>query len=73
MLLFADSEHLNGFEQISEFAVNVFFFQIFQVEGDIDKACAAGVVTKITDRVSSRFTYNGIRRVRQLGLGCESN
>ena len=36
-------------------------------------ACAAGVVTKTTDRDSLRCTYNGIRRVRQLALGCESN
>ena len=36
-------------------------------------ACAAGVVTKNTDRDSSRYTYNGTRRVRQLALGCESN
>ena len=35
--------------------------------------CAAGVVTKTTDRDSLRYTYNGIRRVRQLALGCESN
>ena len=33
----------------------------------------AGVVTKTTDRDSLRYTYNGIRRVRQLALGCESN
>ena len=33
-------------------------------------ACAAGVVTKTTDRDSLRFTYNGTRRVRQLALGC---
>ena len=37
------------------------------------KACAAGVVTKTTDRDSERYTYNGTRRVRQLALGCESN
>ena len=37
------------------------------------KICAAGVVTKTTDRDSLRYTYNGIRRVRQLALGCESN
>ena len=37
-------------------------------------ACAAGVVTKTTDdKDSLRYTYNGIRRVRQLALGCESN
>ena len=36
-------------------------------------ACAAGVVTKTTDRDSLRYTYNGTRRVRQLALGCESN
>ena len=36
-------------------------------------ACAAGVVTKTTDRDSLRYTYNGTRRVRQLGSGCESN
>ena len=36
-------------------------------------ACAAGVVTKTTDRDSVRYTYNGTRRVRQLALGCESN
>ena len=30
-----------------------------------------GLVT--TDRDSLRDTYNGIRRVRQLTLGCESN
>ena len=36
-------------------------------------ACAAGVVTKTTDRDSLRYTYNGPRRVRQLALGCESN
>ena len=36
-------------------------------------ACAAWVVTKTTDRDSSRYTYNGTRRVRQLALGCESN
>ena len=38
-------------------------------------ACAAGVVTKNTDRNSLRYscTYNGIRKVRQLALGCESN
>ena len=35
--------------------------------------CAAGVVTKTTDRDSLRYTYNGTRRVRQLALGCESN
>ena len=39
----------------------------------IAAACAAAVVTKTTDRDSSRYTYNGIRRVRQLALGCESN
>ena len=38
-----------------------------------DRVCAAGVVTKTTDRDSSRYTYNGTRRVRQLALGCESN
>ena len=38
-----------------------------------DTACAAGVVTKTTDRDSLRYTYNGTRRVRQLALGCESN
>ena len=26
-----------------------------------------------TDRDSLRYTYNGVRRVRQLALGCESN
>ena len=36
-------------------------------------ACAAGVVTRTTNRDSSRYPYNGIRRVRQLALGCESN
>ena len=36
-------------------------------------ACAAGVVTKTTDRDSLRYTYNGTRRVRQLALGCESS
>ena len=36
-------------------------------------ACAAGVVTKTTDRDSLRYTYNGTQRVRQLVLGCESN
>ena len=36
-------------------------------------ACAVGVVTKPTDRDSSRYTYNGIRRLRQLALGCESS
>ena len=36
-------------------------------------ACAAGVVTKTTDRDSLRYTYNGTRRVSQLALGCESN
>ena len=36
-------------------------------------SCAAGVVTKTTDRDSLRYTYNGTRRVRQLALGCESN
>ena len=36
-------------------------------------ACAAGVVTKTTDKDGSRYTYNGTRRVRQLALGCESN
>ena len=36
-------------------------------------ACAAGVVTKNTDRDSLRYTYNGTRRVRQLALVCESN
>ena len=36
-------------------------------------ACAAGVVTKTTDRDSLRYTYNGIRRMRQLALGCGSN
>ena len=36
-------------------------------------ACASGNVTKTTDRDSSRYTYNGIRRMRQLALGCESN
>ena len=36
-------------------------------------ACAAGVVTKITDRDSLRYTYNGTRRVRQLALGYESS
>ena len=35
--------------------------------------CAAGVVTKTTDRDSLRYTYHGTRRVRQLALGCESN
>ena len=35
--------------------------------------CAAGVVTKTTDRDSLRYTYNGTRRVRQLALGCKSN
>ena len=35
--------------------------------------CAAGVVTKTTDKDSLRYTYNGNRRVRQLALGCESN
>ena len=39
----------------------------------ISPVCAAGVVTKTTDRDSSRYTYNGIRRVRQLTLGCGSN
>ena len=38
VLLFADSEYLNGFEQISEFAVSVFFFfSNIQIKGDIDK------------------------------------
>ena len=37
------------------------------------KSSAAGVVTKTTDRDSSRYTYNGTRRVRQLALGFESN
>ena len=32
-------------------------------------ACAAGVVTRTTDRVSSRYHCSGIRRVRQLALG----
>ena len=36
-------------------------------------ACAAGVVTKTTDRDSLRYTYNGTPRVRQLALGCESS
>ena len=36
-------------------------------------ACAAGVVTRTTDRDSSRYHYSGIRRVRQLALGRESN
>ena len=36
-------------------------------------ACAAGVVPKTTDRDSLRYTHNGIRRVCQLALGCESN
>ena len=36
-------------------------------------ACAAGVVTKTTDRDSLRYTYNGTRRVRQLALGRESS
>ena len=36
-------------------------------------ACASGVVSKTTDRDSLRYTYNGIRRVRRLALGCESN
>ena len=36
-------------------------------------ACVAGVKTKTTDRVSSRYHYSGIRRVRQLALGRESN
>ena len=36
-------------------------------------ACAAGVVTKTTDRDSFRYTYDGTRMVRQLALGCESN
>ena len=36
-------------------------------------ACAAGVVTKTTDRDSLRYTYDGTRRLRQLALGCESN
>ena len=36
-------------------------------------ACAAGVVTKTTDRDSLRYTYNGTGRVRQLALGCECN
>ena len=36
-------------------------------------SCAAGVVTKTTDRNSLRYTHNGTRRVRQLALGCESN
>ena len=39
----------------------------------ITAACAAGVVTKTTDRDSLRYTYNGTRRVRQLALGCESS
>ena len=37
------------------------------------EACAAGVVTKTTDRDSVRYTYNGTRRVRQLALGYERN
>ena len=36
-------------------------------------ACAAGVVTKTTDRDSLRYTYDGTRRVCQLALGCESS
>ena len=36
-------------------------------------ACAAGVVTKTTDKDSLRYTYDGTRRVRQLALGRESN
>ena len=36
-------------------------------------SCAAGVVTKTTDRDRLRYTYNGTRRVRQLALGCKSN
>ena len=39
----------------------------------ITAACAAGVVTRTTDRVSSRNHCNGIRRMRQLALGCESS
>ena len=35
--------------------------------------CAAGVVTRTTDRDSTRFRYSGIRRVQQLAFGCESN
>ena len=30
-------------------------------------------LTKTTTRDRSRYTYNGILRVRQLALGCESN
>ena len=36
-------------------------------------ACAAGVVTRTADRNSSRYRYSGIRRTRQLALGCEGN
>ena len=40
---------------------------------DTTEACAAGVVTKTTDGDSLRYTYNGIQRMHQLALGCESN
>ena len=36
-------------------------------------ACAAGVVTRTADRDSSSYRYSGIRRTRQLALGCEGN
>ena len=35
-------------------------------------ACAAGVVTRTTDRDSSRYPYSGIRRVRQLALAAKA-
>ena len=47
--------------------------EVEERQGYLSAACAAGVVTKTTDRDSLRYTYNGTRRVRQLALGCESN
>ena len=48
-------------------------FLFFLTHPHTTAACAAGVVTRTSDRDSLRYTYNGTRRVRQLASGCESN
>ena len=47
--------------------------EVEERQGYLSAACAAGVVTKTTDRDSLRYTYNGTQRVRQLALGGESS